>query len=83
MKKSFRAAIISVFVFILSCGTSALAADLSSWAEPFYRSASKAGLVSYSIVTNNMKGGITREEFCELMRSFPFLKIFRLQTRRT
>ena len=66
MKKSFRAAIVGIFVFVLSCGTSALAADLSSWAEPFYRSASGAGLVSYSIVTNNMKGGITREEFCEL-----------------
>ena len=66
MKKSFRAAITGIFVFVLSCGTSALAADLSSWAEPFYRSASGAGLVSYSIVTNNMKGGITREEFCEL-----------------
>lgn len=66
MKKSLRAAVTGMFIFVLSFGTSALAADLSGWAEPFYRSASGAGLVSYSIVTNNMKAGITRGEFCEL-----------------
>ena len=47
-------------------GTSALAADLSGWAVPGYQSASGAGLVSYSVVSNNLKDSITREEFCEL-----------------
>ena len=65
MKKSLRATI-SGFCILLSFGTAASAADLSGWAEPFYRSASSAGLVSYSIVSNNMHEGITRQEFCEL-----------------
>lgn len=47
-------------------GTSALAADLSGWAESEYRSANTAGLVSYSVVSRNMKEDITRQEFCEL-----------------
>ena len=47
-------------------GTSAFAADLSDWAIPGYQSASEAGLVSYSVVSNNLKDSVTREEFCEL-----------------
>lgn len=47
-------------------GTSAFAADLSGWAVSGYQSASEAGLVSYSVVSNNLKDSITREEFCEL-----------------
>ena len=47
-------------------GTSAAAADLSDWAVSGYQSASEAGLVSYSVVSNNLKDSITREEFCEL-----------------
>lgn len=47
-------------------GTSAMAADLSGWAVSDYQSASEAGLVSYSVVSNNLKDSITREEFCEL-----------------
>ena len=47
-------------------GTSAMAADLSGWAVSGYQSASGAGLVSYSVVSNNLKDSITREEFCEL-----------------
>ena len=47
-------------------GSSAFAADLSSWAVPGYQSASEAGLVSYSVVSNNLKDSVTREEFCEL-----------------
>ena len=43
------------------------AADLSNWAVSEYISASEAGLVSYSVVANNMKDNITREEFCELI----------------
>lgn len=47
-------------------GSSAFAADLSGWAVPGYQSASEAGLVSYSVVSNNLKDSVTREEFCEL-----------------
>lgn len=47
-------------------GTSAMAADLSGWAVSGYEEASEAGLVSYSVVSNNLKDSITREEFCEL-----------------
>ena len=47
-------------------GTSAMAADLSGWAISEYQAASEAGLVSYSVVSNNLKEPITREEFCEL-----------------
>lgn len=43
------------------------AADLSNWAVSEYISASEAGLVSYSVVSNNLKDSITREEFCELI----------------
>ena len=46
--------------------STAMAADLSLWAESGYQSASEAGLVSYSVVSNNLKDSITREEFCEL-----------------
>ena len=44
----------------------ALADDMSSWAVSDYETATSAGLVSYSVVSNNLKKNITREEFCEL-----------------
>ena len=66
MRKSLRATISGICILGLAFNTAASAADLSGWAEPFYRSASSAGLVSYSIVSNNMHEGITRQEFCEL-----------------
>lgn len=47
-------------------GATSYAADLSSWAVNEYQAASEAGLVSYSVVSNNLKDSITREEFCEL-----------------
>lgn len=58
--------ILSAFSLSAVLGTSAMAADLSSWAVPGYQEASEAGLVSYSVVSNNLKDSITREEFCEL-----------------
>lgn len=51
----------------LAAYTTASAADLSGWAVSEYISASEAGLVSYSVVSNNLKDNITREEFCELI----------------
>ncbi len=58
--------ILSAFSLATVLGTSAVAADLSTWAVSGYQSASEAGLVSYSVVSNNLKDSITREEFCEL-----------------
>lgn len=58
--------ILSAFSLTAVFGTSAMAADLSGWAVSGYQSASEAGLVSYSVVSNNLKDSITREEFCEL-----------------
>lgn len=58
--------ILSAFSLTAVLGTSAMAADLSGWAVSGYQSASEAGLVSYSVVSNNLKDSITREEFCEL-----------------
>ena len=43
-----------------------LAADLSEWAISDYQAANQAGLVSYTVASNNLKDNITREEFCEL-----------------
>ena len=58
--------ILSAISLTAVLGSSAFAADLSSWAVPGYQSASEAGLVSYSVVSNNLKDSVTREEFCEL-----------------
>lgn len=49
---------------LLQCG--AFAAELSEWAVSDYQAANEAGLISYSIVSNNLKDNITRQEFCEL-----------------
>lgn len=51
----------------LTAVTTASAADLSGWAISEYISANESGLVSYSVVSNNLKADITREEFCELI----------------
>ena len=58
--------ILSVISMSAVLGTSALAADLSGWAISDYQQANEAGLVSYSVVSNNLHDSITREEFCEL-----------------
>lgn len=44
-----------------------MAADLSGWAVYEFESASQSGLVSYNVVTKNLKDNITREEVCELI----------------
>lgn len=58
--------ILSAISLTAVLGTTSMAADLSSWAVSGFQSASEAGLVSYSVVSNNLKDSITREEFCEL-----------------
>lgn len=66
MNKVIKKIILSVVSLSAVLGTSAMAADLSGWAVSDYQQANEAGLVSYSVVSNNLKDNITREEFCEL-----------------
>ena len=66
MNKLAKKIILSVISMSAVLGTSAFAADLSGWAVSDYQQANEAGLVSYSVVSNNLKDNITREEFCEL-----------------
>ena len=58
--------ILSVLALTALTATSVFAADLSGWAISEYQSANEAGLVSYSVVSNDMTDNITRQEFCEL-----------------
>ena len=67
MNRITKKIILSVISLSAVLGTSALAADLSGWAVSDYQKANEAGLVSYSVVANNLKDNITREEFCELV----------------
>lgn len=66
MNKIAKKLILSVIATAALSSTSALAADLSGWAISEYQSANEAGLISYSVVSGNMKEDITRQEFCEL-----------------
>ena len=66
MNKIAKKIILSVMSLSAVLGTSAFAADLSGWAVSDYQQANEAGLVSYSVVSNNLRDNITREEFCEL-----------------
>lgn len=66
MKNVANKLILSVLSLTAVFGTSALAADLSGWAEAEYQAASEAGLVSHAIVSHNLTEDITRQEFCEL-----------------
>ena len=67
MNKIAKKIILSVISLSAVLGTSAFAADLSGWAVYDYQLANEAGLVSYSVVSNNLRDSITREEFCELV----------------
>ena len=46
---------------------SAFATELSDWAKDDYSIANKSGLLSFDVVSSNMRSSITREEFCELV----------------
>jgi len=52
--------------FAISC-LPAKASELGQWAEGDFTQASAAGLLPQSIVSSNLNGNITREEFCELV----------------
>lgn len=56
----------STLAVMTAISVNAYAADLSGWAVTNYSSASVAGLVSYSVISNNLKSSITRGEVCEL-----------------
>ena len=70
MKKIIKKIILSAMTTAISAtallSSTAFAADMSGWALSEYEAANSAGLVSYSVVSNNLKENITREEFCEL-----------------
>ncbi len=70
MKNIVKKIILSAMTTALSVtallSPAAFAADMSGWAVSEYEAATSAGLVSYSVVSNNLKENITREEFCEL-----------------
>ncbi len=51
---------------LISC-IPASASDLAEWASGDFTQASSAGLLPQSIVSSNLNGNITREEFCELV----------------
>ena len=58
--------IVAACVMLLCLHTSAGAADLSEWAVNEYIESNSTGLLSYNIVSGDLKSNITREEFCEL-----------------
>lgn len=66
MNRKIKRIILSVLALTALTATSVFAADLSGWAISEYQSANEAGLVSYSVVSNDMTDNITRQEFCEL-----------------
>lgn len=70
MNKIVKKIILSAVTTAVSVSTlmasAASAAELSGWAVSEYAQANTAGLVSYSVVSNNLQEEITREEFCEL-----------------
>jgi len=66
LNRKIKRIILSVLALTALTATSVFAADLSGWAISEYQSANEAGLVSYSVVSNDMTDNITRQEFCEL-----------------
>lgn len=57
---------ISTILLTLSFQTLSHADDVSVWAQGEYTQAIKEGLVTYNVISKNLKEDITREEFCEL-----------------
>ncbi|MEE1224592.1 MAG: NlpC/P60 family protein [Clostridia bacterium] len=66
MNNKVKKIILSVLATSALSATPALATGLSGWAVSEYRAANEVGLVSYSVVSHDMKDNITRQEFCEL-----------------
>ena len=63
--------VIKKMLVTLCAGITALmptvqAAEVSDWAIASYNDALGQGLVSYAVLSNNLKENITREEYCDL-----------------
>ncbi|MBQ7974755.1 MAG: C40 family peptidase [Clostridia bacterium] len=58
--------IFAIGALALSLQATASAADLSEWAVNDYIEANATGLLSYKIMSGDLRSNITREEFCEL-----------------
>lgn len=67
LKKQVKRIALAVISLTLLFTSTAMAADLSGWALGEYQSANESGLVSYNVVSKNLKANITREELCELV----------------
>ncbi len=69
MKNVFKSVLLPLVIisFGVISHVSASASDLSDWAKKDYENASAAGLLPQSIISSNLSGNITREEFCELV----------------
>lgn len=52
---------------LVGMNTSAYAADISDWAVADYENLSRSGILSYDIVSNNLKAPITRLEVCRML----------------
>ncbi len=59
--------IISILSLVLCICINAYAADLSDWAQESFNNMSSYGILTKDIVSENMKGNITRAEFCSLL----------------
>ena len=58
--------ILVTVVAVLSLHMTISATDISNWAYNDYVSSNENGLLSYNVVSNDLRSNITREEFCEL-----------------
>ena len=60
-KSAAIAGIISFGMFVTG-----YSASINDWALPEYEEAASLGLITYNVMSENLKEDITREEFCEL-----------------
>ncbi len=58
--------IISVLLVAAFFSSASAYAHISNWAAADFNAANSNGLLSYSVVSRNLQGNITRGEFCEL-----------------
>lgn len=65
MKKITKLFILAILL-VLNFQSISHADDVSVWAQGEYTKAIKEGLVTYNVISKNLKEEITREEFCEL-----------------
>ena len=59
--------VITVLSLFFCISINAYATDLSDWARESFNNMSSYGILTTEVVGENMKGNITREEFCSLL----------------